>query len=82
MHFLHCGQHADMGYAVGIRVDHRHDRQLVYEWRQAGCRGFKLAKRMLDVSMKRDTSLCVDPGVNCLGRCEFGYNKSCTRHGT
>jgi hypothetical protein len=63
-------------------VDHRHDRQLVYEWRQAGCRGFKLAKRMLDVSMKRDTSLCVDPRVDCLGRSEFGDNKSRTRHRT
>jgi hypothetical protein len=61
MDLLQRRLHPDVRDTVRIRMDHRRYWQLVYKWRQAGGRGLELAKRMLDVSMKRDTSPVCGP---------------------
>ena len=66
MHLLQRRLHPDVRDTVRIRVDHRHDRQLVNKGREIAGSGCELSKWMLDVSVKRDTALRMDPGIDCL----------------
>ncbi len=66
MDFLQCWLHPDVRDTVRIRMNYRWNRQLVNKRREIAGSGCKLSQRMLDVSMKRDTALRVDPGIDCL----------------
>jgi hypothetical protein len=60
--------HADVRNTLWIRLNDWWNGQLVNKGSKQALRGrsTKLVKRMLDMSVKRDTALRMDTGIDCL----------------